>query len=144
MAFFRGFDLTRPGQFCVYFPVFPLFFILNNSRIIAPSRCSATYIEGPRGFRGARWRNALMMVGGILIIVLVEYIPFFLNIGRGCSLRLHIRRPLHVASDSLCASGCRVQPHRNICIQKDWIGNTGALRIASMACRIVTGGSSMM
>ena len=144
--FFRTFDLTRLGQFCVYLPIFALFFILNNSKIMASSRCSATYIEGPRGFWGAWWRNALMMVGGILIIVLVEYIPFFLNIGPGADvlfgstfggpfMSLLILFAPQVVVFSLLGT---------YAYRKTGSVYTGALLIASMACWIVTGGSSMM
>lgn len=61
--FFRTFDRARFGQFFVYFPVFALFFILNNSRIMAASRTKALYAEGVKGFWRCWWRNALMMVG---------------------------------------------------------------------------------
>ena len=144
--FFRTFDLTRLGQFCVYLPVFAFFFILNNSKIMASSRCRATYIEGPRGFWGSWWRNALMMVGGILIIVIVEYIPFFLNIGPGADMlfgstfggpfmSLLILFAPQVVVFSLIGT---------YAYRKTGSVYTGALLIASMACWIVTGGSSMI
>lgn len=44
--FFKTFDAARFGQFCVYIPVFALFFILNNSKIMASSRRKATYQPG--------------------------------------------------------------------------------------------------
>ena len=88
-----------------------------------------------------------MMVGGILIIVLVEYISFFLNIGPGAD----------VLFDSTFGGG----PLMSLLILFapkvvvfSLIGTyayrkTGSVipahsSQAPMACRIVTGGSSMM
>lgn len=144
--FFKTFSLTRFGQFLVYIPVFALFFILNNSKIMASARCHATYRPGFAGFIGCWWRNALMMVGGILIIVLIEYIPFFAGIGPGADLLfgstfggpfmslLILFAPQVVVFSILCTYIYRRT------------GNvyTGALTVASLACWIVTGGSSMM
>ncbi len=144
--FFKTFDLTRLGQFFVYIPVFAFFFILNNSKIMASARCPATYRPGFGGFVGCWWRNALMMVGGILIIVLIEYIPFFAGIGPGADLifsptfggpfmsLLILFAPQVVVFSVLCTYIYRRT------------GNvyTGALTVASLACWIVTGGSAML
>ena len=144
--FFKTFDWTRFGQFCVYIPIFALFFILNNSKIMASSRCQETYLEGAKGFWGSWWRNALMMVGGILIIVLLEYIPFFLNLGPGADLLFgstfggpFMSLLILFAPQVLVFSLLGTYAYRKT-------GNvyTGALLIATMACWIVTGGSSMM
>lgn len=144
--FFKTFDLARFGQFFVYIPVFALFFILNNSKIMASARCEATYKPGFAGFMGCWWRNALMMVGGILIIVLIEYIPFFMGIGPGADLLfsstfggpfmslLILFAPQVVVFSVLCTYIYRRT------------GNvfTGAITVASLACWIVTGGSAML
>ncbi len=144
--FFRTFDWTRLGQFCVYFPVFALFFILNNSKIMASSRTDASYLEGARGFWLSWWRNALMMVGGILIIVLIEYIPFFLNIGPGADVLFgstfggpFMSLLILFAPQVIVFSLIGTYAYR-----RTGSVYTGALLIASMACWIVTGGSSMM
>ena len=144
--FFRTFDITRLGQFCVYLPVFALFFILNNSKIMASSRCPATYIDGAKGFWLSWWRNALMMVGGILIIVLLEYIPFFLNIGPGADVLFgstfggpFMSLLILFAPQVIVFSLIGTYAYR-----RTGSVYTGALLIASMACWIVTGGSSMM
>lgn len=144
--FFKTFTLTRFGQFWVYIPVFGLFFILNNSKIMASARCNATYEKGFRGFMGCWWRNALMMVGGILMIILLEYIPFFMNMGPGADLLfgstfggpfmslLIVFAPQVLVFSVLCTYMYRRT------------GNvyTGALTVAAMACWIVTGGSAML
>lgn len=144
--FFKTFDAARFGQFCVYLPVFALFFILNNSKIMASARCKTTYQPGFKGFLGCWWRNALMMVGGILIIVLIEYIPFFMNIAPGADLLfgstfggpfmslLILFVPQVLVFSVLCTYTYR----------RTGSVYVGALTAASLACWIVTGGSSML
>lgn len=143
---FKTFDAARFGQFCVYLPVFALFFILNSSKIMASARCKATYQPGFKGFLGCWWRNALMMVGGILIIVLIEYIPFFMNIAPGADLLfgstfggpfmslLILFVPQVLVFSVLCTYTYR----------RTGSVYVGALTAASLACWIVTGGSSML
>ena len=144
--FFKTFTLPRFGQFFVYIPVFGLFFILNNSKIMASMRTKATYQKGLRGFLSNWWRNALLMVGGILIIVLIEYIPFFAGIGPGADVLfgstfggpfmslLILFVPQVVVFSVLCT----------YCYRRTGSVYTGALLVASLAAWIVTGGSSML
>jgi len=84
--FFRPFSLARLGQFFVYIPVFALFFVLNNSKIFAQMRTPATGRPGFKGFLSCWWRNAICMAGGVFLICLVEYIPFFAGMGPGADL----------------------------------------------------------
>ncbi len=144
--FFKTFNGVRLGEFFVYIPVFALFFILNNSKIMASSRCRATYIQGPKGFWGSWWRNALMMTGGVLIIVLIEYIPFFLDIAPGADLLFgstfggpFMSLLILFVPQVLVFSLLGTYAYR-----KTGSVYTGALLIASLACWIVTGGSSMI
>ena len=144
--FFKTFTLPRFGQFFVYIPVFALFFLLNNSKIMASMRTEATYQKGFKGFLGAWWRNALLMVGGILLIVLIEYIPFFAGIGPGADVLfgstfggpfmslLILFVPQVVVFSVLCT----------YCYRRTGSVYTGALLVASLAAWIVTGGSSML
>jgi hypothetical protein len=144
--FFKTFTWARLGQFCVYIPLFALFFLLNNSKIMASMRTEATYQKGFRGFLGCWWRNALLMVGGILIIVLIEYIPFFAGVGPGADVLfgstfggpfmslLILFAPQVVVFSVLCTYFYR----------RTGSVYTGALLVASLAAWIVTGGSSML
>ncbi len=144
--FFKTFTLTRFGQFFVYIPVFALFFLLNNSKIMASMRTEATYQKGFKGFMGTWWRNALLMVGGVLLIVLIEYIPFFLGIGPGADLLfgstfggpfmslLILFVPQVIVFSVLCTYFYR----------RTGSVYTGALLVASLAAWIVTGGSSIL
>lgn len=144
--FFKGFTLERLGQFCVYLPFFALFFILNNSKIFAGMRTQATYRPGFKGFMACWWRSALLMVGGVLVIVLIEYIPFFAGIGPGADLLfgstfggpfmsiLIVFVPQVLVFSLLCTYIYRRT------------GNvyTGAFTVSAMAAWIITGGSAIL
>ena len=82
--------LKRWRQFLVYIPIFALFFLLNNSKIFAQMRVKEARMKGAKAFFVSWYHNALCMVGGILIVILIEYIPFFLGIGPGADLLFHL------------------------------------------------------
>lgn len=144
--FFKPFTLQRFGQFLVYFPFFALFFLLNNSKIFASMRTEAAYTPGAKGFLSCWWRNALLMIGGVMVIVLIEYIPFFAGIGPGADLLFgstfggpFMSILIVFVPQVLVFSLLGTYIYRRT-------GNvyTGAFTIASMACWIITGGSSML
>ena len=144
--FFRTFNSIRIGQFFVYILIFALFFLLNNSKIMASSRCEGTYESGFAGFMKCWWRNALMMVGGILLIILLEYIPFFANLGPGADLLFgstfggpFMSLLILFAPQVLVFSVLGTYAYR-----KTGSVYTGAFTIATLACWIVTGGSSFI
>ncbi|MBQ6720346.1 MAG: alpha/beta hydrolase [Oscillospiraceae bacterium] len=144
--FFKTFSLARFGQFLVYLPFFALFFLLSGSKIFAGMRTEATYQPGVKGFLATWWRSALLMVGGVLVIVLIEYVPFFAGIGPGADLLfsstfggpfmsiLIVFVPQVLVFSLLCTYIYRRT------------GNvyTGAFTVASMAAWIITGGSAML
>ena len=144
--FFKTFNGERFLQFLVYFPMFAVFFILNNSKIMASSRQEATYQKGAKGFFGTWWRVALMMVGGVCFVVLLEYIPFFAGIGPGADVLFgstfggpFMSLLIVFVPQVLVFSLLGTYIYRRT-------GNvfTSALLISSLACWIVTGGSSML
>ncbi|MBR2739626.1 MAG: alpha/beta hydrolase [Oscillospiraceae bacterium] len=144
--FFRAFSLTRLLQFFVYLPVYILFFTVSTSRSIALMRTKATYEPGAGGFFWTWLRTAMQMAGGVLLITLLEYIPFFAGIGPGADVLfgstfggpfmslLIVFVPQIIVFSLLCTYMYRRT------------GNvfTGALVSAAMACWIVTGGSSIL
>lgn len=144
--FFKGFSLERFGQFLVYLPVFAIFFLLNNSKIFAGMRTAAINEKGFKGFIKCWWRNALCMIGGILILILIEYIPFFANIGPGVDLLFSstfggpfmslmiVFVPQVIVFSVICTYIYRRT------------GNVfvGGLTVAMLACWIVTGGSALL
>ncbi|MDD5955217.1 MAG: hypothetical protein PUD38_08530 [Firmicutes bacterium] len=143
--FFRGFSSARFGQFLVYLPVFALFFVLNNSKIFAQMRTAATEKSGVKGFLSNWWRNAFCMVGGVLLLMLLEYIPFFAEIGPGADLLFSptfggpfmslmiVFVPQVLVFSLICTYTYRRTKSVYV----------GAFTAAMMACWIVTGGSAM-
>ncbi|MBQ4425556.1 MAG: alpha/beta hydrolase [Lachnospiraceae bacterium] len=144
--FFKSFSLVRFGQFCVYILFFAAFYILNNSKIFAGLRSEGTYEKGFKGFMKCWWRYALVMVGGTLLIILIEYIPFFAGLGPGADLLFgstfggpFMSLLIVFAPQVLIFSLIGTHLYRRT-------GNvfTGAMTIAFLACWIVTGGSAML
>jgi hypothetical protein len=144
--FFRPFTLIRFGQFLVYIPIFALFYYLNNSKIMRDLRTEATYAKGFKGFIRNWFTNFLLMAGGVMIIVLIEYIPFFAEIGPGADLLfgstfggpfmsiLILFVPQVLFFSILCTYAYRLTGR----------AYTGAMLAAMLACWIVTGGSSIL
>lgn len=144
--FFKTFRWERFIQFLIYIPFFALFFLLNNSKIFAGMRTKATYEKGAKGFLASWWRSALLMIGGVLVIVLIEYVPFFAGIGPGADLLfgstfggpfmsiLIVFVPQVLVFSLLCTYIYRRT------------GNvyTGAFTVAAMAAWIITGGSAIL
>lgn len=143
---FRPFNGIRFGQFCVYILIFALFYILNNSKIMAGLRTEAAYRPSVGGFLGSWWRNFLVMAGGLLLITLLEYVPFFLGIGPGADLLfgstfggpfmslLILFIPQVLVFSLICT----------YCYRRTGNVYTGALTAACLACWIVTGGSTFL
>ncbi len=144
--FFKTFSGARLGQFFVYIPFFACFYILNNSKIFAGLRTKATYKPGIKGFLSCWLPYLLVMLGGTVLVALLEYIPFFMGIGPGADvlfgstfggpfMSLLILFGPQVLGFSLICTYC----YRRT-------GNVypGALTVAALACWIVTGGSAML
>ena len=119
---------------------------MNNSAILAKNRTKYTSMKGAKGFFNTLWRVALSMVGGVLLITLLEYIPFFAQLGPGADLlfsptfggpfmSLLIVFVPQVIVFSIIAT---------ILYRKTGNVYVGAFIIAILACWIVTGGSAML
>ena len=140
------FNAMRFGQFLLYFLVFVLYFILANSKAFANLRTEASYKTGFAGFWGTWWRSALVMTGGILLIVLIEYIPFFAGLGPGADLlfgstfggpfmSLMILLLPQIVAYSLIDA---------YCYRKTGNVYVGGIIAGILACWIVTGGSAFL
>ena len=103
-------------------------------------------MKGAKGFINTFWRVALSMAGGVLLITLLEYIPFFMQLGPGADLlfsptfggpfmSLLIVFVPQVIIFSLIAT---------ILYRKTGNVYVGAFIIAILACWIVTGGSAIL
>ena len=141
---FATFNGIRIGQFFVYIWLYIIFYIFVNSKIMAGLRTKATYQKGFAGFMKNYLISVLLMCGGVFIVTLIEYIPFFANIGPGADLLFSstFGGPfmslliLFLPQVMVYAFACTYAYRRT--------GNvyTGAFVAAILACWIVTGGSS--
>lgn len=144
--FFEGFTLSRFGQFLLYLPMFIVFFVLNNSRIFAANRAAHTEDEGFIGFIKCWWKYALCMAGGIIVMCLLEYLPFFMQIGPGADLvfsttfggpfmsLLIVFLPQVLVFSVICTYLYR----------KTGNAFLSGITVAMLSCWIVTGGSAML
>ena len=144
--FLKPFTLERFGQFCVYFPVFFVFFLLNNSKIFAQMRTKYTLQLDTKGYWQTFWRNAVCMAGGIFLIILLEYIPFFAGLGPGADLLFgttfggpFMSLLIVFFPQILVFSLLGTYMYR-----KTGSVYTGAFVISALACWIVTGGSAIL
>ena len=144
--FFKTFNLLRFGQFLAYFWIFAIFYLLNNSKIMGGMRTKGSYYTGAKGFFSDWWRNLFAMAGGLVLVVLIEYVPFFLGIGPGADvlfgstfggpfMSLLI---LFVPQVFVFSLWCTYAYRRTGTVIP------GALTTAALACWIVTGGSSFL
>ena len=144
--FFKSFTLERLIQFFVYIVIFLVFFLLNNSKIFAQNQPEGTNEKGIKGFLKCWYKNALCMIGGILLLILLEYIPFFAGFGPGVDLLFSstfggpfmslmiVFVPQVLVFSLICTYAYR----------KTGSVYTGAFLVAIMACWIVTGGSAIL
>lgn len=84
--FFKTFSPARFLQFLVYLPFYGAFFTVNaGARLYGQLRLPEKPGGGCNLF--VPWAyGVLVMLGGVFIIVLIEYIPFFLGLGPGVDL----------------------------------------------------------
>ena len=144
--FFRSFSISRFLQLLLYLPIFIVFFILNNSKIFAGNRVSGTSDAGIKAFFKVWWKYALCMVGGIILVIILEYVPFFLQLGPGADLLfgttfggpfmslLIVFAPQVIVFSFICT----------YCYRKTGHVFVGAMLVAILACWIVTGGSAIL
>ena len=144
--FFKGFSFERFIQFLVYIVIFLVFFLLNNSKIFAQNQPEGTIEKGLKGFLKCWYKNALCMIGGVLLLILLEYIPFFAGFGPGADLLFSstfggpfmslmiVFVPQVLVFSLLCTYAYR----------KTGSVYTGAFLVAILACWIVTGGSAIL
>ncbi len=144
--FFRVFTGMRFLQFLVYILVFLVFYIMNNSKIMAGMRIKSDSEPGPKGFIISWLKNMIVMAGGLLIITLIEYVPFFLGIGVGADMLfgstfggpfmslLILFVPQVIFYSFICT----------YCYRRTGNVYTGAMIAAFLSCWIVTGGSAFL
>jgi len=82
----RPFSGARAGQFFVYLPFYLLFFLINGG-VKLYGQMRQKELSTPGRTQLVWWlRCVAVMLGGLFIIALIEYIPFFMGIGAGMDL----------------------------------------------------------
>ncbi|MCL2244012.1 MAG: S9 family peptidase [Treponema sp.] len=89
--FFRTFNLARFGQFFVYLPVYAAFFTINAGvKLYGQLRLEEVNFRGKKSetLTQLSWwgYSIFVMLGGLFIIALIQYIPFFMGFGPGADL----------------------------------------------------------
>jgi len=83
---FRPLSPIRFGQFLVYLPFYAAFFTINAGVKLYGQLRLREY-SSPALTQLAWWGySVLVMLGGVVIIALIEYVPFFLGIGPGVDI----------------------------------------------------------
>jgi len=84
---FRPFDNTiRLGQFLLYLPFYGFFFVISGGvKLFGQMRMPR--LQNPAKEQLVWWlKSVFVMLGGLFIIALIEYIPFFLGAGPGMNI----------------------------------------------------------
>lgn len=85
--FFKGFSVERFGQFFVYLPFYSLFFLVNvGYKLFGQMRQKKDYLHPVKDYIKCWMGNIAVLLGGLFLVLLVEYIPFFLGYGPGADL----------------------------------------------------------
>jgi hypothetical protein len=82
----RPFSGSRGGQFLVYLPFYLLFFLVNGG-VKLYGQMRQKELSSPAKTQLVWWlRSIVVMLGGLFLVALIEYIPFFIGIGPGMDL----------------------------------------------------------
>lgn len=81
--FLRPFTPMRLGQFFLYLPIYAAFFLFNAGvRLFGQFRLRE--YDSPVKTQIVWWlKNSLLMLGGLVLVALFEYVPFIMGIGPG-------------------------------------------------------------
>ncbi|MCQ2538304.1 MAG: hypothetical protein MJ124_07885 [Lachnospiraceae bacterium] len=144
--FYKTFTLARLGQFFVYLPFFSLFFVVNvGCKLFGNMRQEFDESKPVRSFIKCWGGNVIVLLGGLLVILLLEYIPFFMGFGPGADLLFSTT----FGGPFMSALILLVPQFIFFTLLSTWFerksGNvyTGAFLSAMLAAWIVTGGSAM-
>lgn len=144
--FFKGFTGERFLQFLVYLPFYALFFIVNvGYKLFGQMRQRKDYSHPVKNFMKCWLGNIVVLLGGLFLVLLVEYIPFFLGFGPGADLLFSTT----FGGPFMSALILLVPQFIVFTFLSTWFerksGNVyvGAFVSAMLAAWIVTGGSAM-
>ena len=145
--FFKTFTKERFLQFLVYLPFYALFFIVNVGFKLFGNMRQVRDDERPvKNFIKCWLGNVLVLLGGLLLVILLEYIPFFAGMGPGADLLFGTT----FGGPFMSALILLVPQFIFFTLLSTWFerksGNVyvGAFVSAMLATWIVTGGSAML
>jgi hypothetical protein len=82
----RPFSGERVGQFLIYLPFYLLFFMINGG-VKLYGQMRLKQMASPAKTQLIWWLHSIVvMLGGLFIVALVEYIPYMLGIGAGMDM----------------------------------------------------------
>lgn len=85
--FFKGFTAERFGQFLVYLPFYAFFFVVNvGYKLFGQMRQEKNDKHPFKNYAKCLGGNIVVLMGGLFVVLLLEYIPFFLGMGPGADL----------------------------------------------------------
>ena len=85
--FFKEFSGERFLEFLVYLPFYSLFFIVNvGFKLFGNMRQVRDDSKPVKNFVKCWMGNVFVLLGGLLVVILLEYIPFFMGFGPGADL----------------------------------------------------------
>jgi hypothetical protein len=148
--FFRPFTPFRFTQFLVYLPFYTAFFTVNAGvKLHGQLRIPELTINGKKSnslTQLAWWGySVLVMLGGIFLIALIEYIPFFMGFGPGADM---LFTPLF-GGPFMSVMILLVPQFALFFFLSTWLyrksGNvyTGSLVLAILAAWVLSGGSAV-
>jgi len=141
---FKSFTLERFGQFFVYLPIYVIFFMVcDNIKTFGQLRLKE--YSSPAKTQLMWWlKYFCVCLGGLIIVVLIEYIPFFAGIGPGADLLFSSTfggpfMSILILAVPQFAALLFIAVY---CFRKTGSIYVGSFLIAMMACWIVTAGSA--
>ncbi len=85
--FFKVFSGARFLEFLVYLPFFAFFFIVNvGFKLFGNMRQIRDDSKPVKNFCKCWFGNVFVLLGGLIVVILLEYIPFFMGLGPGADL----------------------------------------------------------
>jgi hypothetical protein len=151
--FFKPFSPARLGQFFVYLPFYAAFFTVNaGAKLYGQLRLPEFPLGAKAGEKSPAltqlvwWAySVLVMLGGVFIIVLIEYIPFFMGLGPGADL---LFSPLF-GGPFMSVMILLIPQFAAFFFLSTWLYRrsgrvyTGSFVVAILASWVLTGGSAM-
>lgn len=142
---FRPFgNAVRLGQFALYLPFYLFFFVISGG-VKLFGQLRQPRIQSPFAEQLVWWlKSVLVMLGGLLIVALVEYVPFFLGAGPGMNILFTstFGGPMISFLIVIIPQFILLFFLATYCYRKTGLVYIGSFLLSLLGCWAVTGGSS--